>query len=116
MIRSSIKVGALHLAVFASLSCQGVPPKGNRPVTSGRTSIGATASVGATAKGPNQINLTWPPAPSPGYGYIVEIQSGDDPRYSEFTELQPVATASGYTCDPSVSWHGVAGCNISDAS
>lgn len=58
-------------------------------------------SISATAKGPNQINLTWSQAASPGYGYIVEVQSGGDTRYSSWTEYKPIPNASGYSGDPS---------------
>jgi hypothetical protein len=75
--------------------------------------------VTATAKGPNQINLTWgaPPLSGSSYGYIVEIQSAGDPRYATFTEMQPIPPASGYTCDSAANWvgHGT-GCTISDTS
>lgn len=57
-------------------------------------------SLSATVKGPNQINLTWGAVPDPGYGYLVEIQSAGDTRYTAWTELQPVPSASGYTDDP----------------
>src|SRR5882757_361395 len=57
-------------------------------------------TITATAKGPNQINLTWPPVASPGYGYLVEIQSDGDSRYTSWTELDPMPTAGGFTCDP----------------
>jgi len=43
--------------------------------------------ITATAKGPNQINLTWPAVTNPGWGYKVEIQSDGDSRYSSWTEL-----------------------------
>ncbi len=39
------------------------------------------------AKGPNQINLTWPADSNPGWGYIVEIHSDSDSRYSSWTEI-----------------------------
>lgn len=72
-------------------------------------------TVTATPKGPNQINLTWSAQPSPGYGYLIEIQSAGDSRYPSYTVLQPIPTASGYDCDPTLVWHGgVAGCSISD--
>lgn len=80
----------------------------------GRAPANLISSFSATAKGPNQINLTWGAAPSPGYGYTVEIQSGGDARYSSYTELQPIPTASGYTCNAALSYNGVTGCNISD--
>jgi hypothetical protein len=72
-------------------------------------------SVAAVAKGPNQINLTWSGVPNPGYGYLVEIQSSDDSRYSSWIELQPVPRASGYNCDNTIVWNG-GFCNISDPS
>lgn len=43
-------------------------------------------SVMATAKGPNQINLTWAAVANPGYGYKVEILSAGDTRYSSWTD------------------------------
>ncbi|HPL62320.1 MAG TPA: right-handed parallel beta-helix repeat-containing protein [Syntrophales bacterium] len=43
--------------------------------------------VTATAKGPNQINLTWGRVSAPGWGYKVEIQSSGDSRYSSWTDL-----------------------------
>jgi len=56
-------------------------------------------SITATAKGPNQINLTWAAVSNPGYGYLIEIQSDADSRYATFQEIRPVPKASGYTCD-----------------
>jgi hypothetical protein len=72
-------------------------------------------SVTAAAKGPNQINLTWPPVSNPIDGYLVEIQSDADSRYSSYAELQPIPKAGGYTCNPSVHRNG-GSCNISDPS
>ena len=72
-------------------------------------------AITATAKGPNQINLTWPAVPNAGYGFLVEIQSANDPRYSAWTELQPIPTAAGYSCDPRIIHNG-ASCSISDPS
>src|ERR1044072_5379900 len=72
-------------------------------------------AITATPKGPNQINLTWPAVSNPGYGYLVEIQSAEDSRYPAWTELQPIPTASGYTCDKTIVFNG-ATCNISDPS
>lgn len=43
-------------------------------------------TVSATAKGPNQINLSWSGVANPGYGYKVEIQSSGDSRYSSWTD------------------------------
>src|SRR3954453_22211704 len=72
-------------------------------------------TVTAVPKGPNQINLTWQAQAAPGYGYLVEIQSPNDPRYLSFTELRPIPDAAGYTCDPTLVWRGtVPGCAISD--
>lgn len=62
------------------------------------TTLGQSLSaptVTATAKGPNQINLTWSAVANPGYGYLVEIQSSGDSRYSSYTEIAPVPSASG---------------------
>jgi len=75
--------------------------------------FGALAPLTATAKGPNQINLTWPPVPNPGYGYLVEVHSSADPRYQNFTEIQPIPWVRGFTCDPSVIING-ASCTASD--
>jgi tetratricopeptide (TPR) repeat protein len=72
-----------------------------------------TPVIAAHAKGPNQINLTWPAVADAGYGYLVEIQSSGDNRYSTWTELEPIPRASGYTCDGSIVARG-ARCNISD--
>jgi len=52
-----------------------------------------TPSVTATAKGPNQINLTWAAISNPGWGYLVEIQSDADSRYAAYTQL--TATKNG---------------------
>jgi hypothetical protein len=62
-------------------------------------------ALNAVSKGPNQINLTWPAAAEPGYGYLVEIQSDDDPRYPAFAEMKPIPAATGYSCDPTLNWH-----------
>jgi hypothetical protein len=70
-------------------------------------------SITATVKGPDQINLTWSAVSNPGYGYLVEIQSASDSRYSSWTVLQPVPTAGGYSCDNTVVRNG-GYCNISD--
>jgi len=67
----------------------------------------------AINKGPNQVNLSWSGVPNPGYGYLIEVQSDADSRYSSYTELQPIPPAGGYTCNPSVVENG-ATCNISD--
>jgi hypothetical protein len=74
----------------------------------------AQSNLVATSKGPDQINLTWTASATPGYGYLVEIQSPSDPRYSSWTEVQPIPKASGYTCDPSAMFGGVTGCTVSD--
>ncbi len=75
----------------------------------------AVTNLVATSKGPNQINLTWSDVGDPGiYGYIIEIQSDTDSRYSSFTEIQPIPTATGYTCTPSASYLGTTGCTTSD--
>ena len=70
-------------------------------------------TIVATAKGPNQINLTWPAPGNVGYGYLVEVQSAADTRYSSWTELKPVPPAGGYSCDPTVVLNG-ATCTVSD--
>lgn len=56
--------------------------------------------ITATPKAPNQINLTWDAVSNPGWGYKVEIQSDDDSRYSDWTELSwqsatPQSTTGG---------------------
>ncbi len=70
-------------------------------------------TLSATAKGPDQINLTWPAVSNPGYGYLVEIQSDGDSRYSSWTEIEPIPQAAGFTCDSSVMHNGAA-CTLSD--
>jgi hypothetical protein len=72
-------------------------------------------SITAAAKGPDQINLTWPAVSNPGYGYVVEIQSVADSRYSSWQELQPIPAAGGYTCDNTIVLRN-GRCNISDPS
>jgi hypothetical protein len=72
-----------------------------------------TPSIGATPKGPDQINLTWPPLANAGYGYLVEIQSSADSRYASWTELSPMRTAGGFACDINVLHQG-SRCNSSD--
>lgn len=72
-------------------------------------------TVAAMVKGPNQINLMWSRVPNPGYGYLVEIQSSGDSRYSSWIELQPVPRAAGYNCDHTIVWNG-GSCSISDPS
>jgi tetratricopeptide (TPR) repeat protein len=74
--------------------------------------LGAPA-IAAHVKGPDQINLTWPAVADPGYGYLVEIQSAGDSRFSAWTELEPIPRAGGYTCDSSIVSRG-ARCNLSD--
>jgi len=54
-------------------------------------------TISAAAKSSDQINLTWSAASAPGYGYLVEIQSAGDSRYSSFTQLQSIPSATGYT-------------------
>jgi hypothetical protein len=72
-------------------------------------------SIGAAAKGPNQINLTWGAVQAPGYGYIVEVQSDTDTRYRVFTEVKPVPDGRGYVCNPNIDWLGAGtGCTVSD--
>src|SRR5262249_54333640 len=47
------------------------------------------------------------------YGFLVEIQSDNDDRYSDWTELKPIPNAGGFECDPSVMIRN-APCKISD--
>ncbi len=59
-------------------------------------------AITATAKAPNQINLTWADVADPGYGYQIEIQSSGDSRYANWTILARVpywVTEANYT-DP----------------
>ena len=72
-------------------------------------------AITATAKGPNQINLTWSASTNAGYGYLVEIQSPSDARYSSWTELKPIPAAAGYVCSTSVVINGAV-CIISDST
>ena len=72
-------------------------------------------SITAAAKGPDQINLAWRGSSNPGYGYVVEIQSGADERYRTWRELRPIAPAAGYICNNSVVIRNNR-CNISDPS
>lgn len=43
--------------------------------------------ITATAKGPNQINLTWSAVANSGWGYEIWIQSDGDSRYTTYTKL-----------------------------
>jgi len=70
-------------------------------------------TIAAISKGPNQINLLWHAVGNPGYGYLVEIQSDNDSRYSVWTELKPIPPAAGYQCDNSIQIRGGT-CSISD--
>src|SRR6266496_1619575 len=72
-----------------------------------------TSVITAHVKGPDQINLTWAAVADPGYGYLVEIQSATDTRFTDWTELEPIPRARGYTCDSTIVARG-ARCNISD--
>jgi hypothetical protein len=94
--------------LVAVLSCAG-------SLLHGQPRPEGTPSITAAVKGPNQINLTWTPVLNPVDGYLVEIQSDADSRYSSYTELQPVPKAGGYTCNSSVQRNG-GSCNISDPS
>jgi len=85
------------------------------PLAAVEAGLLSAPSITATTKGPDQINLTWSAVSNPGYGYLVEIQSTGDSRYSSWTELQPVPTAAGYSCDNTVVWNG-GSCHISDPS
>jgi hypothetical protein len=70
----------------------------------GAPTTASAPTITATPKGPTQINLQWGPVANAGYGYMVEMQSGMcgnapcDSRYSSWTQVQPIPTASGYTC------------------
>jgi hypothetical protein len=52
--------------------------------------------ITATAKGPNQINLTWSAVINPGWGYKVEIQSYSDSRYASWTEFPITRNGRNY--------------------
>lgn len=105
----------LHNRIHAAIAVALLAACAHAQNVRGAKASGNAFSVTATAKGPNQINLRWSTASSPGYGYLVYARSGDDARYTNWTELRPTPQASGYTCDPAVVWHGgVAGCTISD--
>jgi tetratricopeptide (TPR) repeat protein len=82
------------------------------PLCAQEPGLGAP-EIAAHVKGPDQINLTWSAVVDPGYGYLVEIQSAGDSRFTAWTELEPIPRAGGYTCDPSIVARG-ARCNISD--
>ena len=69
--------------------------------------------ITAAVKGPNQINLTWLPMSGTHYGYLIEIRSAADARYTNWTELSPTPPAAGYTCDSSVVINNNT-CSISD--
>jgi hypothetical protein len=79
----------------------------------------APTNLAAVAKGPTQINLTWTAASVACYGYngyIVEVQSAGDSRYSSYTEFQPIPTTpTTFACDPSVIIN-TRSCTISDAT
>jgi hypothetical protein len=74
--------------------------------------------VTAVSKGPNQVNLSWTSPSGSFYGYIIEIQSDGDSRYSSFAEYKSIPIASGYSCTSSASYVSVGntGCAISDPS
>jgi hypothetical protein len=65
----------------------------------GNPGLGAFPNTGlivtATPVGPNHIDLTWAAASNPGYGYLVEIQSPGDSRYSSYTQYRFTPNASG---------------------
>ena len=82
------------------------------PRLEGQTTFGVPAIEGL-AKGPDQINLVWAAISNPGYGYLVEIQSSADTRYSAWQEMKPIPPAGGYQCDNTFQING-AYCNISD--
>src|ERR1039457_603599 len=82
------------------------------PRLEGQTTFGVPAIEGL-AKGPDQINLVWAAISNPGYGYLVEIQSSADTRYSAWQEMKPIPPAGGYQCDNTFQINGTY-CNISD--
>ncbi|MEO8595742.1 MAG: tetratricopeptide repeat protein [Candidatus Solibacter sp.] len=83
------------------------------PLLRGQAPGLGTPTIAAHVKGPNQINLTWSAVPDPGYGYLIEVQSSADVRFREWTEMEPVRRASGYTCDPNVLMRN-SRCGLSD--
>jgi len=99
------------IAVILVVSCATV----SSPLAGAEAVPLGAPSITATVKGPDQIDLVWSAVSNPGYGYLVEIQSAGDSRYSSWTGLQPVPTAGGYSCDNTIVWNG-GSCNISDPS
>jgi len=76
-------------------------PSAQSTSASATTQASATSGLGtptitATAKGPNQVNLTWSVVANPGWGYKVEIQSDADSRYSSWTELPITRSGRNY--------------------
>ena len=111
--REELRLFAIRIA-SALLACALLI--GYRPIPGvGAQERDAAPSLTATAKGPDQINLTWPPVRDSFYGFLVEIRSSGDSRYGSWTELAPLPQAAGYTCDPGVVLRG-GRCNISDPS
>src|SRR3954454_8330390 len=74
-----------------------------------------TPVIAAHTTGLDNINLTWPAVADAGYGYLVEVQSASDARYTSWTRLQPIPTAGGYICDSTIVFRS-GRCNISDPS
>jgi tetratricopeptide (TPR) repeat protein len=97
-------MGAMAWAIGCGALCP--------PVCAQEPGLGVPV-IAARVKGPNQINLTWAAVADPGYGYLVEIQSSSDRRFSAWSELEPIPRAGGYTCDSSIVMRG-GRCNISD--
>jgi hypothetical protein len=75
--------------------------------------VPGAASLSAIAKGPDQVNLVWTAVRGNQYGYLVEIRSAADPRYTQWTEFSPIPKTGGYTCDSTVALRG-GSCTISD--
>ena len=109
--RNTGKVMVIWIAITVVLTCVSLL---DCSVNTGAEPLGAPL-ISATAKGPDQINLTWPGVSNHGYGYVIEIQSPGDGRYSDWTELQPIPTAGGYSCDRTIIRNS-GSCNISDPS
>src|SRR5271169_2788188 len=84
---------------------------GLSPRLAGQTTALGVPAIAAVVKGPDQINLVWAAIFSPGYGYLVEIQSTGDSRYSAWQEMKPIPTAGGYQCNNTIQISG-ASCNI----
>lgn len=97
---------SLALSIAVTIACSSIP------LFAQESALGAPV-IAAHVKGPNQVNLTWPAVPNPGYGYRVEIQSAADQRFTAWTEMEPIPRAGGFTCDITIVMRD-ARCSASD--